>query len=239
MVAAERSEAAVGDRSALGRQDLGVQDAQRAMVELAGGDPFSEVLSESQAHQRAHGCGLFPAGPAVMQLALMFVRAAGCRTILDLGCGIGYSTFWLANAGADVRITGIDSDAGHIQLARSACSQLGLEHQVGFIVGEAADVLQVIDGPVDAIHDDAWFASRPPHLETMLGLLRPGGLLTMPNWFLLVDALTGQPRNDWETFAGPSWADDVVAYARDLSARPDLTVCWTSRPPLGIAVKRS
>jgi len=32
-----------------------------------------------------------------MQLASMFVRAANPRTVLDLGCGIGYSTFWLAD----------------------------------------------------------------------------------------------------------------------------------------------
>ena len=155
------------------------------------------------------------------------------------GCGIGYSTFWLAKANADVSVTGIDSDDEHVQHARSACSRLALDHRISFIVGDVAEVLQAIDGPVDAIHDDAWFASRPPHFDTMLGLLRPGGLVTMPNWFLLVDALTGHARNDWEQFAGPTWAADVVAYAKELSARPDLTVCWTTRPPLGIAVKRT
>jgi predicted O-methyltransferase YrrM len=98
-------------------------------------------------------------------------------------------------------------------------------------------VLRTIEGPVDAVHDDAWFASAPPHLETMLGLLRPGGLLTMPNWFLLVDALTGAPRNDWERFAGPTWADDALDYAKRLAARRDLAVSWTICPPLGVAVK--
>ena len=47
----------------------------------------------------------------------------------------------------------------------------------------------------------------------MLSLLRPGGLLTMANWFLLVDVLTGKPRNDWELFAGPAWAKDTLDYA--------------------------
>ena len=59
----------------------------------------------------------------------------------------------------------------------------------------------------------------------------------MPNWFLLIDALTGRARNDWQHFAGPSWAADVVTYAEELSARSDLTMCWTVRPPLGIGVK--
>jgi predicted O-methyltransferase YrrM len=172
-----------------------------------------------------------------MQLASMFVRAAGARTILDLGCGIGYSTFWLAAAGDGATVTGIDGNPDHIDLARKACSRHGLDDRVSFVVGEVADVLDSLDGPVDAIHDDAWFASAPPHLDATLGLLRPGGLVTMPNWFLLVDALTGTPRNDWERFAGPRWADDVVDYATQLAARPDLTVSWTARPPLGVAIK--
>lgn len=71
----------------------------------------------------------------------------------------------------------------------------------------------------------------------MVGLLRPRGLLTMPNRFLLVDALRGMRRTDWEKFAGPAWATDAIEYAEQLAARPDLAVSWTIRPPLGVAVK--
>ena len=215
-----------------------MDDVQPRLVQLGGGDRFADVLERAQQHQREHQCGLFPAGPAVMQLTSMFVRAAGPRTILDLGCGVGYSTFWLADAGGPGCTTvGIDSDPTHIELARSACTQLGFDDRVEFVVGEVADALDATAGPVDAIHDDAWFAAAPSHLETMIERLRPGGLLTMPNWFLLVDALTGQPRNDWEHFAGPSWAEDAVTYAELLSARDDLAASWIIRPPLGVAVK--
>lgn len=217
-----------------------VEDPQPALVELAGGDPFEHVYRQSHAHQLAHGCGLFSAGPAVMQLASMFVRTASARTIIDLGCGIGYSTFWLAKAAASgAMVIGVDSDPGHIQQARSACSRLGLDDQVRFVVGDVAEVLRTFDGPVDAVHDDAWFGAAPPHVDAMVGLLRPGGLLTMPNWFLLVDALSGVPRNDWERFAGPTWAADAIEYAEQLAARPDLAVSWTIRPPLGVAVKHA
>jgi nitroimidazol reductase NimA-like FMN-containing flavoprotein (pyridoxamine 5'-phosphate oxidase superfamily) len=174
-----------------------------------------------------------------MQLTAMFVRAAAPRTILDLGCGIGYSTFWLADAAGDrSRTIGVDSDAAHIELARSASAQLGFDDRVEFVLGDVADVLDATTEPVDAIHDDAWFAAAPSHLDAMVALLRPGGLLTMPNWFLLVDALTGEPRDDWERFAGPAWADDAVTYAELLAARGDLAVSWIIRPPLGVGVKR-
>ena len=173
-----------------------------------------------------------------MQLASMFVRAANPRTVLDLGCGIGYSTFWLADASAPgATVIGIDADPDHVDLARSASTRLGFDGRVDFIVGRVTDVLTGIDGPIDAVHDDAWFAAAPTHLEAMLELLRAGGLLTMPNWFLLIDALGGQQRNDWERFAGPTWAADALAYAELLSARNDLAVSWVIQPPLGIAVR--
>ena len=217
---------------------MAVDDVQPRLVQLGGGDRFADVLELAQQHQREHGCGLFPAGPAVMQLTAMFVRAARPHTILDLGCGVGYSTFWLADAGGPgSSIIGVDSDATHIGLARSACTRLGFDDRVEFVLGDVADVLDAATGPVDAIHDDAWFAAAPSHLDTMVALLGPGGLLTMPNWFLLIDALTGRPRDDWERFAGPSWADDSVAYAELLSTRDDLAVSWIIRPPLGVTVK--
>lgn len=173
-----------------------------------------------------------------MQLASMFVRAARPLVTLDLGCGYGYSTFWLARAtGAEAKVIGIDSDAGHVDAARDAADRLGFGPRVEFVVGEVADVLGGFDRPVEAIHDDAWFATAPSHLERMLQLLRPGGLLTMPNWFLLIDAITGQPRNSWERFAGPTWAADTIAYADALASRSDVDICWFPDPPLGVAVK--
>ena len=163
-----------------------MDDVQPRLVELGGGDRFHVVLEQAQQHQQTHGCRLFPAGPAVMQLASMFV-ARPTRNPPGPRVGIGYSTFWLAQgAGPDATVTGIDSDAGHIEQARQLCTNFGLDGPVDFVLGEVTDVLADTPGPVDAIHDDAWFATPPAHLEAMLGLLRPGGLLTMPNWFLLI-----------------------------------------------------
>jgi len=71
----------------------------------------------------------------------------------------------------------------------------------------------------------------------MLALLRPSGLLTMANWFLLVDATTGTPRNDWYSFAGPHWADDTFEYAHLLASRSDLQVTWVTAPPIAFATK--
>jgi hypothetical protein len=88
-----------------------------------------------------------------------------------------------------------------------------------------------------ASHDGRMVREDPGSPGANDRLLRPGGVLTMANWFLLVDAMTGQPRNDWSAFAGDGWAQDSLEYAQLLAARRDLRVNWIITPPLGIAVK--
>lgn len=213
-------------------------DVATELMLLAGGDPFDRVREASDTHQREHGCDLYTAGPEVMQLAASYVRTGNATNVLDLGCGLGYSTLWLADAaGKAGTVIGIDADGTHISLARRYADEASLGNRIEYVVGNVADVLQGLPGPFDAVHDDAWFAARPTHLDLMISRLRPGGVLTMPNWFLLVDAVSGNPRNNWEQFAGSTWASDSRAYAEQLVRRRDLSVNWITDPPLGVAVK--
>lgn len=173
-----------------------------------------------------------------MHLVSALAHAAGATRVLDLGCGLGYSTLWLARGvGRDGTVIGIDDDSTHVDEATTLASDHGLADRVSYRAGRVVDVLATIDRPVDLIHDDAWFASAPEHLDQAIDHLRPGGLYTMVNWFLLVDALTGQPRNDWSRFAGDDWASTTIEYAQQLAARTDLAVTWVTVPPIGFAIK--
>lgn len=216
-------------------------DVSQRLVEIAGGDPFDEVRLRCEAHQAEHGCGLYHAGPQVMHLVAAIARASGARRALDLGSGLGYSTLWIASALAPGgQITGIDGESGHIDLARSlAAAHAPAGVAVEYVAAQVADVLRGLAGPYDLIHDDAWFGRPPAHLEDAVRLLRPGGVLTMANWFLLVDAITGEPRNDWARWAGPTWPQDTMEYAHALVARGDLDLQWVTDPPMGFAVKRA
>jgi predicted O-methyltransferase YrrM len=215
-----------------------VEDVAVQLLRLAGGDPFEQVRRRSEEHQAEHGCGLHNAGGPVMQLVAAIVRASGASQLADLGCGIGYSTLWIAEAaGPGATVLAIDSDPAHITEAATLASHHGLGDRIEFKAGLVAEVLSRGTRRFDLVHDDAWFARAPAHLETMIRLLRPGGVLTTANWFLLVDALTGQPRNDWGAFAGPTWAEDTISYARALAEREDLTMTWITNPPVGVAVK--
>ena len=74
--------------------------------------------------------------------------------------------------------------------------------------------------------------------DRMVELLKPGGLLTMPNWFLLIDAITMRGHDTWATFAGPSWEAAILGYAEQLANDPRLHVTWTVSPPLAVGLKR-
>jgi predicted O-methyltransferase YrrM len=212
------------------------------LLELQGGDPFEYVIRAAEAHRAAHGpvCGLYPAGPHVMRLVATLVRSTSAKHILDIGTGFGYSALWLATAaGPGARIEAIDQFADHVAAAQRFAELAGVAERVRFHVGDAGELLGQLVGPYDLVHDDAWFAAEPTYFDRVVELLKPGGVLTMPNWFLLTDAMAGKRHRRWARFAGSDWEAATQAYARRLANDRRIHVTWTVSPPLGIAVKQA
>jgi caffeoyl-CoA O-methyltransferase len=210
------------------------------VLELYGGDPFAHVVQAAEAHRASHGtdCGLYPAGPHVMHLVAGIVRAARARRMLDLGSGFGYSALWLAAAGGpDAHVDGVDRFEEHVSVARTFAAGAGLADRIDVRAGEVAERLEALAGPYDLAHDDAWFAHEPPYLERLLAIVAPGGVVTMPNWFLREDALSPTPGRDWAALVGPDWAEATRRYARRLAGDRRLHVSWCVTPPLAIVIK--
>jgi len=204
-----------------------------------GPDPFADVYEASQRHREEHGpaCGVYPSNPVGMRFKRVLARATRPNRLLEVGSGLGYSALHLASAaGPDAKLTSIERDTEHVALAEQNVAKAGLAGRVQFITGEAVDLIPALEGPYDFVYDDGWFAKEPPYLELMIDLLRPGALLVMANWFLLEDAITNTPRNDWASFAGPTWADDVKVYARKLVAHPRLEVSFLALVAVGVKV---
>lgn len=213
-------------------------DLNDQLLELSGGDRFADVRLLSEQHQREHHCGLHNAGGPVMAAVASAARSNHAQRVLDLGSGLGYSTLWLADAaGPSGHVTGIDADPEHTEAATSIAAERGFADRVTYLTGAVADVLPTLTGSFDLIHDDAWFADQPSHLDNALGLLRPGGTMTMANWFLLFDALENSQEDKWEHFAGPGWQRRTLDYAEHLASRSDIAMYWNSSPPLGIATR--
>jgi len=96
------------------------------------------------------------------------------RTALDIGCGLGRNTRWLAAQG--YQATGVDLSAYAVSRAREKSPELGASY-------EECDVLreEIPGGPFDVVYDSGCFHHLPPHrrlsyLKTLSACLKPGGL---------------------------------------------------------------
>ncbi|MDO8616629.1 MAG: class I SAM-dependent methyltransferase [Dehalococcoidia bacterium] len=218
------------------------------LLQLYGDDPFAPVRKASEVHRTEHAaslpgvgeqeCGVYPSDPLKIRFLATLVRALAPRRMLEIGCGLGYSALWLAGAApVEARIETIDRFPDHVALAEGYAKSFGLADRISVIEGAGADILPRLEGPYDLIHDDGWFAQEPPYFGRMVQLLRPGGLLVMSNWFLLSESLLDKPLLDWSRFAGPSWREHVQAYAKALTARPDLHVSFVLDPAVALALK--
>lgn len=136
-----------------------------------------------------------------MRLASTLVRSSRAKRILDIGTGFGYSALWLAEAaGACARVEGIDRFDDHAARCTGFAEVAELSERVSFLVGVAGELLSHLVGPYGVVHEDAWFAAQPAYFERIVELLKPCGLLTMPNWFLMTDAIAGVRHRRWADY---------------------------------------
>jgi SAM-dependent methyltransferase len=96
------------------------------------------------------------------------------RAALDLGCGLGRNTRWLARQG--YAATGIDLSPYAIAKAREHGPELGVSYREGDVLRE-----QIPGGLFDLVYDSGCFHHVPPHrrlsyLKALEASLRPGGL---------------------------------------------------------------
>jgi predicted O-methyltransferase YrrM len=143
-------------------------------------DRFGYVRTKSERHREAHGagCTVYPtaSGPLIGVLA----AATRARRALELGTGLGYSTLWLAHAGAHVDT--IEQDGEHAELARGHIEGEGVDVHVH--VGLGADVLPSLEPGYDMAFNDGEPVEFETDLDEFERLLRPGGLLVSANLFL-------------------------------------------------------
>src|SRR5262245_47369500 len=147
-------------------------------------DRFAYVAYKYEPHRKEHGCyDVYPSsnGPLLGALA----AAAKPKRLLEVGCGLGYSSLWLAyGAGPGGYVQTIEASKEHATIARGHFKAEGLEKRIVVLVGEAADVLPALKGRYDLIYFDTDPAESLTVLDQSERLLRKGGLLISANLFL-------------------------------------------------------
>jgi SAM-dependent methyltransferase len=140
------------------------------------------------------------------------------KTLVDLGCGRGGPSLWLAQARSAILI-GVDFSAIAVQQAADRAALFGLANQARFVVGDlagtglAAGVADAVVS-IDALH----FAADPTAAaREARRLLRPGGRLVLTGWqprSPVGARLPSRMRIDWTQTLGSAGFAEVRVEAR-------------------------
>ncbi len=106
--------------------------------------------------------------------------------VMDLGCGVGGSIFYLATRLDDtLHATGVTISPLQARLAREQAARLGLQDRCAFV---EADFLQLPElPPADVVFSIEAFVHAPQparYFDQVAGVLRPGGRLILCDDFL-------------------------------------------------------
>jgi predicted O-methyltransferase YrrM len=148
--------------------------------------PQDATLAASLRANVEAGLPAIDVSPLQGKLLFLIAQIQGARRILEIGTLGGYSTICLARAlPADGRLTTLELNPRHAEVARSNISRAGLAEKVAVIVGPAAESLARLHdeggGPFDLIFIDADKSGYPHYLAWALKLSRPGTVIIGDN----------------------------------------------------------
>jgi predicted O-methyltransferase YrrM len=143
---------------------------------------FPVVAKASDEHQAVHGCTAYRSSNA--PLLAVLVASIRAKNILEVGCGVGYSTLWIAHACApDGKITTVEKDPLHVELALNHFTREGVFDRIEIKQGSDNEVLPTLSEGYDFVFYDADVPGEW-HLEQFARLVRTGGILATSNLFL-------------------------------------------------------
>jgi len=115
------------------------------------------------------------------------------REILDVGCGLGGSSLYLAQE-FGARITALTIAPSHAELVKHFASQAGVSHLVIATIGDALEVEGIHRFDAAIAIDSSSSFPRTPWFRRLRNVLRPKGRVLIADCFL-VDRKYEQPFN--------------------------------------------
>lgn len=112
----------------------------------------------------------------------LLIAANKIRTILEVGTAVGFSASIFAEAmGPKGHVDTIERNLNMVVQADQNITNLGLNHQINLIVGDAQEKLAQLDKHYDMIFLDGAKGHYIHLLDDCLRCLKPGGLLISDN----------------------------------------------------------
>jgi len=131
----------------------------------------------------------------------------------------------------------LEIDDARARTARDNFGRAGLADRVNVIVGDAQRMLHKVAGPFDLIFQDGDKKQYGPMLDTLVGLLRPGGLLVTDNVLWNGEIVPGFAVKTRHRDSADGAA--IVKYNEMINTHPSLvTSIIPLRDSVAISVKR-
>jgi predicted O-methyltransferase YrrM len=161
------------------------------------GDPALEHALQTSGQANLPRINVTPYQGKFLQV---LAQMRGAKNILEIGTLGGYSAIWLARAlPQDGRLTTLEADSRHVQIARENISFAGLDASVELHPGRAADTMRqfIAAGrePFDFIFIDADKEGYPEYFELALKLSRIGTCIVADN-VIREGSVSNPSRND-------------------------------------------
>ena len=136
------------------------------------------------------------------------------RQVLDLGVGHGRTTFALAEALRDARITAVEFHGPFVRRITERARKAGVAHRV-HAVCEDMEKIDIVDGSVDLVWAEGsiYLVGMERALLTWRPWLRPGGSLAFSDFVRWADDLPEEARDFW-AMEYPDMASEAVIRSR-------------------------
>jgi predicted O-methyltransferase YrrM len=148
----------------------------------------------------------------------VLARAVGARRIFELGSGYGYSAYWFARAAGDKgEIHCTDGDPENERKASDYLGRAGLWKRVRYHVGDAVEMLSLVEGAFDIVYNDIDKHGYPDAWRAARSRVRPGGLYVCDNVLWSGRVTEDPPKDD----VRPGWTEAIIEHNRLIAEDED------------------
>jgi len=158
---------------------MGVPTDINEFVATAGPAP-DDVLAEMD--RRAEESGFPTVGPAAGGWLRQLAGLVGAERVFEFGSGFGYSAYWFLGGIADGgEIVLTETDAGKLADARAYLERGGYADRARFEHGDAVEVVESYDGPLDVAFIDNEKRRYVEAFEAVRSEVPVGGIVVADN----------------------------------------------------------
>lgn len=118
-----------------------VPEPDQLMTAKENVDQFDEIINSNVA---ISFCG-------ALELLFEIGALARAKNVLDLACGPGHFSLFLAKYGGAEKVVGVDLSGPMLEKARHNAAKMGLSHRVEFVLGDVTTLPQFHDQQFDLI----------------------------------------------------------------------------------------